>query len=394
MARFKVLLAVVMVLALTLTAFGCAAPTPPAPSAAPDVAAPSQDAAPGTDAPPAPPAELIKVTFGFSAAQPSQTHTPFFVARELGYWEEEGIDANFEWTSGSSQSIQLLSAGQIDFSAANHDTLIFAVQKGATLKAVFQEHTKCEFVFAVAKDSPIKTFEDLKGKSIGVSSLSSGFISFAKAALFEAGMDPEKDMTFIEVGSGATAATAISTKQVDALGLWEVAFAGLENTLGEDYFDYIIPPIYDRLACNAVMTSDAFINEHPEALAGFLRGLAKGTLFMQTNPEAAISIFFKNVPEAKPQDKDEATIMKEAMHTAQSENVQRSNMNRPQQNPNGLWGFLVESEFTEAQDVNVQMGILTEKLAADQYMTNQFSDAINDFDSAAIIKQAQEYTVQ
>ena len=339
-------------------------------------------------------APLTKVTFGFGAAQPSQTHTPFFVAKELGYWEEDGIDANFEWTQGSSQAIQLIAAGQVDFSAANHDTLIFAVQRGAELKAVFQEHTKCEFLFAVPKDSPITTVKDLKGKVVGVSSLSSGFVSFAKAAFFEEGMDPEKDLNLIEVGSGATAATAISAGQVDALGLWEVAFANLENTLGYDYFRYIKPPIYDRLACNAIMTSDAFIKNNPDALGKFLRGAAKGTLFMQTNPEAAIKIFFKNVPEAKPQGKSDEEIMKEALHTALSENVQRSNKHRPQQNPNGLWGFLVESEFLAAQDVHFQMGALTEKLPADSYMTNQFLEVINDFDSAAIIKQAQEYKIQ
>jgi NitT/TauT family transport system substrate-binding protein len=339
-------------------------------------------------------APLTKVTFGFGAAQPSQTHSPFFVAKELGYWEEEGIDVHFEWTQGSSQAIQLIAAGQVDLSAANHDTLIFAVQRGAELKAVFQEHTKCEFVFAVPQDSPITTIEDLKGKTIGVSSLSSGFVSFAKAAFFEAGMDYENDLNLIEVGSGATAAKAISTGQVDALGLWEVAFANLENTLGYDYFRYIVPPIYDRLACNATMTSDAFINNNPDALAGFLRGVAKGTLFMQTNPEAAIAIFFKNVPQAKPQGKTDAEIMAEALHTALSENEQRSNKNRPQQNPDGLWGFLVESEFLAAQDVHFLMGALTEKLPAERYMTNQFIQATNDFDSAAIIKQAQEYTFQ
>ncbi len=379
----KVSFLMVLVLSICLVLVGCA-----------DSSVQSPDPGDTSDTNIEAPAKLTKVTFGFGAAQPSQTHAPFYVAKELGYWDEEGIEAEFEWTQGSSQAIQLLSAGQIDFSAANHDTLIFAVQQGAGLKAVFQEHTKCEFVFAIPKDSPIKTLEDIKGKKLGVSSLSSGFISFAKAAFFEAGLDPEKDLNFIEVGSGATAATAITTGEVDVLGLWEVAFANLENTLGYDYFRYIKVPLYDRLSCNATMTSDAFIKNNPEALAGFLRGLAKGTLFMQTNPEAAIEIFFKHVPEAKPQGKDEATIMKEALHTAASENEQRTNKNRPQQNPNGLWGFLVESEFVEAQDVHYKMGSISEVLSADHYMDNQFIEAINDFDSEAIIKQAREFKLQ
>jgi len=334
-----------------------------------------------------------KVIFGFGGGHPSQSQTAFFVAKELGYWEEEGLDTQFEWSSGSSQAIQLLGAGQIDLTTSNHDALIFAVHRGAKLKAVFQLHTKCEFVFAVPQGSPITTIEDLKGKKIGISALSSGFVPYSKAAFFEAGMDHEKDLNLIEVGAGATAATAITTGQVDVLGLWEVAFANLEITLGKDYFRFIKPPIYDRLACNALVVSDNFIKNNPNALTAVLRGVAKGILFMQTNPEAAVAIFFKNVPEAKPQGKDDETILKEALHTAVSEILQCSNMNRPQQNPNGLWGFLVESEFTEAQDVHYRMGSLEQKLSIDEFMTNQFVEGINDFDSEAVIKQAKEYVV-
>ena len=337
-----------------------------------------------------PSAPATTVTMAFTSAQPYLGHTAYFVARELGYWEEDNLDVQFEWTSGSGQAIQLLGAGQINFTGANHDTLIFALDKGAKMKAVFQEHTKCEFTFAVPKDSPITTIEDLAGKRIGVSSLSSGFVSFAKAAFFEAGLDYNA-INFVEVGSGATAATAISAGEVDVLGLWEVAFATLENTLGDDYFRYIMPPIYDRLACNAIITSDDMVNNHPDETAAFLRGLAKGTLFMQTNPEAAIAIFYKNVPEAMPLDKDEATILAEALHATKSENIQRSNENRPQENPMHLWGYVVASELLAAQDVNILMGTLTNKLAAEDMMTNQFLEQINDFDSAAIIAQAQNY---
>ena len=336
------------------------------------------------------PKELTTVTMAFTSAQPYLGHTTYFVAQELGYWAEEGLDVQFEWTSGSSQAIQLLTAKQIDFTAANHDTLIFAIDKGAALKAVFQEHTKCEFVFAVPKDSPIQTIEDMQGKRIGVSSLSSGFVSFAKAAFFEAGLDHE-NINFVEVGSGATAATAISAGEIDVLGLWEVAFATLENTLGADYFNYIKPPIYDRLACNAVITSDALIENNPDVVTGFLRGLAKATLFMQTNPDAAIDIFYAAVPEAKPQGQDAATILAEARHVIDSENLQRSNKNRPEANPDQLWGFVVESELIEAQEVNIMMGMLANRLEADKMLTNEFVEPLNDFDSDAIIQQAQSY---
>jgi NitT/TauT family transport system substrate-binding protein len=146
------------------------------------------------------------------------------------------------------------------------------------------------------------------------------------------------------------------------------------------------------LSCNALITSDDFIENHPDAVAAFLRGLAKGTLFVQTNPEAAMHIFYSQFPHAKPQDRDEETIMREAMHVLRAENVQRSNRNRPVQNPDGLWGFVVADEILAAQDVHYLMGTLSIKRPADYFMTNKFNEAINDFDAEAVIRQAREFT--
>jgi len=335
----------------------------------------------------------VRIIHAFTAAHPSFVHTPYFVARELGFWTEEGLDVHLEWTAGSALAIQMLAAGQINFTAANHDPLIFAVHRGARMRAVFQEHTKAEFVFGVPRDSAIYTLEDLKGKNIGVSSLASGFVPFARAAFFEAGMDHQRDLNLLEVGSGATAATAITTGQVDALGLWEVAFAALENTLGHDYFRFIIPPIYDRLSCNALITSDDFIARHPDAVAGFLRGLAKGTVFVQTNPEAAVHIFYRQFPEARPHGRTDDEIMQDALHVLRSENLQRSNRNRPLQNPEGLWGFVVASELLEAQAVHYLMGTLSTKKPVEYFMSNEFIERINDFDAEAIVKLAQEFVI-
>jgi len=337
--------------------------------------------------------EMPKVVMAFTSEQPYLGHTPYFVADELGYWEEEGIEVEFEWTAGSSQAIQLLGSGKVDFTAANHDALIFANHKGANMKSVFQEHTKCEFQFAVPKNSPIKKLEDLKGKKIGVSSMASGFVPYAQAAFFEAGMDPEKDLNLLEVGSGSGAATAIESGEVDVLGLWEVAFANLENTLGHDYFRFITPPIYDRLTCNAIITTDEIVNDNPEVVIGFLRGLSKGTVFLLNNPDAVIDIFYKNYPEAKPPGKDDETILKEAQHVLECENEQRTNQNRPLENPMGLWGYQIAAEFLEAQNVHIRIGTLDKELPVDAFMTNDFIEEVNNFDEEAIINQAKEYTV-
>jgi len=71
----------------------------------------------------------------------------------------------------------------------------------------------------VLKESPIRKDVDLKGKAIGVGSLASSAVGYMKALVAEAGLDPNKDVTFLPVGMGAQAAMALKMGKVDLISL-------------------------------------------------------------------------------------------------------------------------------------------------------------------------------
>jgi len=61
----------------------------------------------------------------------------------------------------------------------------------------------------VLPDSPIKTLADLKDKKLGVQSMGSAGTTFARAFVHDAGLDSQKDITFLPIGLGAQAITSI-----------------------------------------------------------------------------------------------------------------------------------------------------------------------------------------
>ena len=70
---------------------------------------------------------------------------------------------------------------------------------------------------------------NLKGKRIGVFSMTSMRTFDGKAMVKAAGLDPDKDVSWVPVGIGAQAATALSRGDVDALTLWDSTYTDIEN---------------------------------------------------------------------------------------------------------------------------------------------------------------------
>jgi NitT/TauT family transport system substrate-binding protein len=108
----------------------------------------------------------FKWLFGFTVqANPSM---PVIVAKELGYYKEEGIDISWDFTTDST-SIRLIGTNQYNAGSVS-DVLTVAnfVKQGIPLVAMVQQGQDSARVFAVKKGSPIKRPKDFEGKKVGV----------------------------------------------------------------------------------------------------------------------------------------------------------------------------------------------------------------------------------
>jgi len=85
------------------------------------------------------------------------------------------------------------------------------------------------FGVASAKAGSIKSFKDLKGLKVGVSAPGSSTHNLVKQLLFKGGLDPQKDVSVIGVGLGATAINALKSGQIDAISNTDPVMTRLEQ---------------------------------------------------------------------------------------------------------------------------------------------------------------------
>src|SRR5690606_28552560 len=114
--------------------------------------------------------QLETFTFMFPVESVNQYH-PFYIADELGYFAEEGLQVSFQDAGGSSAAIQQVIAGNADAALPAPSAFLNAVAQGYDLRWVYSYQYANSFTLAATEASGIKTIQDLKGKRVGVSDL-------------------------------------------------------------------------------------------------------------------------------------------------------------------------------------------------------------------------------
>src|SRR5436190_10214422 len=95
-------------------------------------------------------------------------HAPFYLGKERGYFEQEGIDLDIQEGRGSGVTVQAVAAGTATFGYADVATMIKAAAKGAPVMAVgvaLQTSPMSVMGFA---DKNMRKPEDIKGKTVAV----------------------------------------------------------------------------------------------------------------------------------------------------------------------------------------------------------------------------------
>jgi len=141
-------------------------------------------------------------------------HAPFFLGKERGYFDQEGIDLDIQEGRGSGVTVQAVAAGTATFGYADVATMIKAASKGAPVTAVgvaLQTSPMSAMGFA---DRNIRKPEDIKGKTVAVTpgdSMSQIWPLFLK----KTGL---KDSDFKTVsGDAQTKLNAVMNNQADLL---------------------------------------------------------------------------------------------------------------------------------------------------------------------------------
>jgi len=219
-----------------------------------------------------------------------------YVARDKGFFKEEGLDVELIAGKGGTYVVQQVGAGQVDFGITAIAAVLPAWDKDVALQSVYQVNYKNLFDFMVPKDSAITDIQQLKGKRIGVSDLSGGEVPMVRSILASAGLTVDKDVTLRAIGSEATSIlTAFEKGDIEAYiggahDLVSLYARGFESKS-------LIPTEFQALPSTTIVASDKVIKERPELVEKVNRAIAKATDFAIKDPDAAFDLMKKVIPE-------------------------------------------------------------------------------------------------
>jgi NitT/TauT family transport system substrate-binding protein len=327
--------------------------------------------------------ETIRVAW--CARTVSSLAAPYAVAQKMGWYAKAGIRLELIPISGSTDCVKFLATKQVDYAGAGVEPVAMIRAQGVKARIFYTYNQGFILGIAVPQDSPIKSFADLKGKSIGVISMGAAGVMLARAVAANAGLNPDTDIRIVVAGEGAQTAALLRKGEVDALSQYDGQYAMIENAGIK--LRLLENREMEHFPSNGLAALDETLRSNRKQAVALAQGFAKGTLFTMANPEAAIRILWEVYPQAKPTSKDEATALKDELNILAT----RIPKWKPETGGVSRWGENSEKNFAAYVAFLEKSGVIKQKVPVGDLITNDLIADINDFDPAKIIAEAKAY---
>ena len=139
-----------------------------------------------------------KVVFGVPVTPPNVVHIPPYIAKEMGFFGENNIEAEFVTFEGGTQTLRGSVSGGLDITGTSADPAIIAAARGAGTKVIGTYSHKLSQSMLVQGD--IKSCKDLKGRKIGIQEVGAFNEVMSRAVLASCGLT-QKDVQYIPVST-------------------------------------------------------------------------------------------------------------------------------------------------------------------------------------------------
>lgn len=219
-------------------------------------------------------------------SKPITEITNLLVDEHKGFFKARGIALSYVPGAGGGDALRNVLSGQADVAFTDPGSLFAALDKGEKLRVIYDIYPQNVFNVVSLAGSPIRQPADLKGKRIGVYSLSSGTRQNLLVLLHQAGLQ-ESDVTVVVTGLLNFA--PLMQGQVDATAATDTGLAvGRQRGLGS------VHVIEVRQHLN--MSSDVFVvreetfQQRKDMLRRFLQGYRDSMQWMMQSPQEAAQL--------------------------------------------------------------------------------------------------------
>ena len=232
-------------------------------------------------------AAQVKLRVGKAQAQ-TFAFVPADVGVEAGIFKKHGLDVEISNFGGDAKLLQALSADAIDIAMGGGPTFAFIV-KGAPMLAVGAlADAPGTIMLVVAKDGPVKTEDDLKGRTVSVSTTGSLTYWLGQELSRSHGWGND-GIKIAPLGSTTAQAAALKTRQIDGVitetstvfRLEEEGSGRILVRFGERIKDFHVHVIY---------ASKALIDKNPEAARAYLAAWYETVAYMRDHKDQTVDV--------------------------------------------------------------------------------------------------------
>jgi NitT/TauT family transport system substrate-binding protein len=230
--------------------------------------------------------DVLKIGYSGSLCE-----APLHIAYEKGYFEGEGLEVELVKLAPGT-AFDALTAGQIDACFALLASMIQPLANGLPAKITTGLHTGCDIVL-VKPDSGITKAEDLKGKKVGVPSMTSSPIIFAKRVLADNGVDIRAESSEVEfiVYNTSDLPLILSNGDVDAIAMNEPTATIAANEYGYvALFDSAVDKPYSEQYCCVAYVSDRILESNKELAIKYTKAMMKASAYIQGHQDEITQI--------------------------------------------------------------------------------------------------------
>ncbi len=317
------------------------------------------------------------LTFILGDNTPPLMNSLNLIAQGAGFYQDEHVNVKTLLVDGTAKVVPACARGEADICPIGIEAAIQAYDQGLHMKMFLTRASKFGYVIAVLEDSPIKTLADLKGRTIGVHTLTgSSPVLTTQSALATVGLR-STDYTFVAIGMKDSAANALSSGQVAAaaLPLYEL----IPYIVGGLKLRIFHHPTLANSANAGYLASPSILSTKRVAVGHFARAIVKASLLVHYHPDVAARAMLTAVGQPfTPEDVQRRTTELNAWQ----DDLPAANPDSRRIGAPSLPGMQAYLHILE------QAGAVKSHIPVKEIATDELVAAANDFDHQAIRNDA------
>jgi len=225
-------------------------------------------------------------------------YLPMYVAMHNGYFADEGLELTVMTTKGGGAHTNAVLTKQAFAFIGGPEHNAFAKAKGAELRAVVNVVNRGN-VYLMAKKE-LEVPEDDYGAFLAGKTIATGYFggtpnSITRYLMHTWGLEPGSDVTLLETSTSAIlAAVRAGRAEVGVISEPMLTQGVEEGIWGEPFYN--VPEELGPYTYSTINVRLESVEEEPEVVEGFVRGVIRGLEYTYDDPEGAVAIAKKEFP--------------------------------------------------------------------------------------------------